>query len=77
MDNDAHYVQLTEEEIKYIMEAFDIFPTINAYGGRAVQIEDSINAKLAAALERDSAAAFNMDENDTLIEDEVGGIEEE
>ena len=75
--DELYNVSLTKEEIEYIMEAFDIFPTINSYGGNAVKIEDSINAKLAAALERKEDTSFNFNDNDYLLEDEVGVGEEE
>ena len=78
---ELYNVSFTKEEIEYILEAFDIFPTINAYGGDAVRIEDSINAKLGAALNRSEDTSFNLgsgDPSDYTLEDEVGvGSDEE
>jgi len=71
---DEYNISLTKEEIEYILEAFDIFPTINSYGGNAVKIEDSINAKLSSALEREKVQDFNFGSENPknyTLEDEV------
>lgn len=73
-------VNLSIEEMNYIVEALGLFPTINAYGNEAIRIEDRINKELTTAMEEyedgDTSRVVNDDYSDEL-EDEVYPEEEE
>ena len=73
-------VNLTIEEMNYIVEALGLFPTINVYGNEAIRIEDRINKELTTAMEEyedgDTSRVVNDDYSDEL-EDEVYPEEEE
>lgn len=73
----TYNVQLTEDEIDHIMTSFDMFGTATLRKD-GVQLEDSINAKLARALmtegtenEIENVDVEFEDLDDMTIEDEV------